>query len=46
MEFREKLAAHLKKHPFVADEMFNGEKTAYGMFLFQEWEFLVMTPTY
>lgn len=44
MDFREKLAAHLKKYPFIANEMFNGEKTAYGMFLFQEREFLIHHP--
>lgn len=40
MDFRERLDIHLKKYPFIQQDMLNGDKTAYGMFLFQEAEFL------
>lgn len=40
MEFRKRLDIHLKRYPFIPSDMFNGEKSAYGMFLFQVAEFL------
>lgn len=40
MDFRERLDCHLRTYPFDAQVMLAGNKTAYGMFLFQEAEHL------
>lgn len=45
MTFREKLDSHLKNYPFIASIMLDGNKTAYGMFLFQEKELLSQNPS-
>lgn len=41
MSFRERIDLHLKQFPFDPIVMFSGDKTAYGMFLFQEQEYLI-----
>ncbi len=44
MSFRKNLDQHLKEYPFIPSIMLAGDKTAYGMFLFQEKELLTKNP--
>ncbi|HDL8237637.1 TPA: hypothetical protein PXQ89_004364, partial [Yersinia enterocolitica] len=44
MNFRKNLDQHLKEYPFIPSIMLAGDKTAYGMFLFQEKELLTKNP--